>query len=103
MGIQPVQAAEKAFTAKTAAPGQIEMADGTTSCRVWIGPQEGFDGTFAFVLREGGKVTAVGLSGKRLDSEAGRLDLPEGGQVILRVSAGGWTAEGDPPTRWTLR
>ena len=105
LGIQAGSAPETAFTATQTTPNQVEMSDGTTSCHVWLGPQEGFDGAYAFVLREGRQVTALGLCGNRLDCEAGRIELRGGGQLILRrkTDAGhGWEAECEPSEKWTM-
>jgi hypothetical protein len=91
------------FTARRLGDGCVELTSGAASCRVWLGPQPELDGAFAFVLREGGKVVALGLSGRRLRCEAGKLSLPQGGSVVLRAApAGGWKAEPAATGAWKL-
>ncbi len=106
MGIQSLEDPEERFPATATSPHQLDLRDGPVSCRIWIDPQPGLDGTFAFLVREGTQVTAIGLSGRRLDTAAGRIEIPNGGQVILRPktnAASGWTAECEPSLKWTIQ
>ncbi|MBI4979037.1 MAG: heparinase II/III family protein [Spirochaetes bacterium] len=95
LGIQDITSPEKAFAAEKTGNNCIDITDGDDTCRLWIGDQNDLSGTFAFVLKSGGKLKALGFSGTRFMNEFGTFTMPKGGSVTLRpASENKWTAEG---------
>ncbi len=92
-----VQASGAGSFSATARSGRsVEIFDGDDSCRIWIGEQEGLSGSFAFLVKKGGRLASLGFSGKGFVTEAGSFSAPSGAQAVLRPSGEGasWSVEG---------
>jgi len=92
--VQPAGAASFSSTARP--EGFVEIFSGEDSCSIWIGDQKGFSGSFAFLLKKGGRVVSAGFSGKSLSTDAGSFSTPSCVQAVLRPSddAKSWSVEG---------